>query len=332
MDKQLISIIVPAYNIESYILRCIQSLQCQTYQNLEIIVVNDGATDQTGKILDEVAIKDSRIIAIHQENGGVSSARIAGIKIATGKYIGFVDGDDYVEPEMFEHLLKNAERYGADISHCGYQMIFPNGHIDYYYNTGCIKEMNCKQGLCALVSGEFVEPGLWNKLYRRELVQDFEKSLLWDSSVRINEDLLMNYILFSRAQKSVYEDIPYYHYVLRKNSAATTHTAHHKITDPIRVMSIIMDNSKNIPEVYPLAVERYLRVLIGVAQQQYWANDAIDAKCELKSRIWSFFYVKGMSKKVWLMSFGVAYLQPIYTFVRKIYNFFTGMDKKYNLE
>lgn len=332
MDKQLISIIVPAYNIEPYILRCIESLQCQTHKNLEIIIVNDGSVDGTGEIIDGLAQKDSRIVVLHKENGGVSNARIAGINIAKGNYIGFVDGDDYVEPHMFEHLLKNAEMYGADISHCGYQMVFPDGHIDYYYNTGRKEKLDCLRGLYALIEGRFIEPGLWNKLYRRDIVMGFEKSLLWDSSLRINEDLLMNYILFSKAKKSVYEDIPYYHYVLRKGSAATTHTSHYKITDPIRVMRLILKDSEKVPEIYGVAIERYLRVLIGTVQQSYWIDDAINARYELKKKIWSYAKVQRVSKKVLLMAFGVAYMLPLYKCVRKVYNLFTGVDKKYNLE
>lgn len=331
MDKKLISIIVPAYNIESYILRCIQSLQSQTYDNLEIIIVNDGSVDGTGKIINEIAEKDNRIVVIHKENGGVSSARIAGINAATGEYIGFVDGDDYVEPEMFEHLLKNAEDSEADISHCGYQMVFPDGHIDYYYNTGRKEALSYLQGVCALVEGRFIEPGLWNKLYRKEIVVGFENSPLWDSSIRINEDVLMNYILFSKAKKSLYEDISYYHYVLRKGSAATTHTSHYKIIDPIRVMRIILKDSEKVPEIYCLAIERYLRVLIGTAQQKYWKNDAIDARNELKAHIWFYSKVPKVSKKVLLMAFGTAYMLPVYKFVRKVYNVFTHRDKRYDL-
>lgn len=332
MKNLLISIIIPAYNIAPFIARCLESLLCQTYQSLEIIVVNDGSNDDTGAIIDTYVKKDSRIIAIHKENGGVSSARMAGINVATGNYIGFVDGDDYVEPEMFERLLKNVEIYEADISHCGYQMVFPDGHIDYYYNTGRKEELNYLQGVCELVRGRFVEPGLWNKLYRRDIVIGFEKSVLWDSSIRINEDLLMNYILFSKAKKSIYEDIPYYHYILRKGSAATTHTSHNKITDPIRVMRLILKDCEKVPEVYGVAVERYLRVLMGTVQQENWKDDAINARHELKEKIWSYLKVQGISKRVLLMAFGVAYMLPVYKCVRKIYNLFTGIDKKYNLE
>lgn len=232
MNTQLISIVVPAYNIELYIARCLDSLLSQTYRNLEIIVVNDGSTDETGAIIDAYASRDSRVVAVHKENGGVSSARICGIHAAKGDYIGFVDGDDFAEPEMFSRLLKNMLEYNADISHCGYQMVFPDGHVDMYYNTGKKLVQDRETGLRDLIQGTFVEPGLWNKLYRREIVLGFEQSPLWRDGIRVNEDILMNYILFSRAQKSVYEDIPYYHYILRKGSAATSQGKLYQVQDP----------------------------------------------------------------------------------------------------
>lgn len=332
MNTPLISIVVPAYNIEPHVGRCLESLQAQTYSNIEIIVVDDGSTDGTGVVIDAYAAGDPRIVALHKDNGGVSSARIRGIQAATGAFIGFVDGDDYVEPEMFTHLLKNALEYDADISHCGYQMVFPDGHIDYYYATGKMVRHSHAEGIRALIKGDYVEPGLCNKLFRREVVIGFEQSSLWDSAIRINEDLLMNYILFSRAEDSVYEDIPYYHYILRKGSAATSEPKRFKIQDPVQVMKTILDDTENDETSHALAAERYLRVLISTAQQEYWKEDASDARKELKRRLRSFRKLPGVSGKVLLMAFGAAYLQGAYRLVRAIYNKFTGIDKKYSLE
>lgn len=332
MKTLLISIIIPAYNVAPYIGRCLESVLCQTYQSLEIIVVDDGSNDDTGAIIDTYAKKDSRIIIIHKENGGVSSARIAGISIAKGDYIGFVDGDDYVEPEMFAKLLENALRYNADISHCGYQMIFPDGHIDYYYNTGRQETHNRIQAISHLVEGKFVEPGLWNKLYRREIVVGFDNEKIWDSSICINEDLLMNYILFSKAESSVYEDIPFYHYILRRGSAATSRVSRQKMLDPLRVMKIILEDTVDIPTLYKISAERYLRVLMSVVQQSYWKEDAAIASIELKLRIREFKKIQCISKKILLMSWMNAYMQLLYKLVRRLYNRCTGVDKKYNIE
>ena len=333
MNMPLISIIVPAYNIASYLPRCLDSLIAQSHQSLEIIVVNDGSTDDTGAIIDTYAQNDSRIHPIHKENGGVSSARLAGIAAASGDYIGFIDGDDYAEPEMFAHLLKNALKHNAGISHCGYQMIFPDGHIDMYYNTGRVEKLNRDEGLVAFLKGEYIEPGLVNKLYRRDIVLDFNLSPLWDSSIRINEDVLMNYILFSKTDCSIYEDIPFYHYILRQESATTTKKRGlHKIQHPIQVAKLILDDAQKNPATHTIAVERYMRVLIGAAQQTDWPQQAKIAKKNLKQVVRETYQLRGLSKKVLLMAFGMAYLHPFYMLVRKTYNHFTGIDKKYDLD
>ena len=115
MDEKLVSVIIPAYNIEDYIGRCLDSIISQTYKNLEIIVVDDGSRDYTGEILDNYAKKDRRIKVIHKENGGVSSARNKGIEAAEGDYIGFIDGDDLIEPEMYKTLVDLLEEENADI-------------------------------------------------------------------------------------------------------------------------------------------------------------------------------------------------------------------------
>lgn len=106
MDEKLVSVIIPAYNIEDYIGRCLDSIISQTYKNLEIIVVDDGSRDRTGEILDDYVKKDPRMKVVHKKNGGVSSARNTGIDIAEGDYIGFVDGDDRIDPKLFETLVK----------------------------------------------------------------------------------------------------------------------------------------------------------------------------------------------------------------------------------
>ncbi len=236
---EMISIIVPVYNIAAYLPRCLDSILSQTYENIEIITVNDGSTDESGKILDEYAKKDSRVTVIHQENGGVTKARFAGIRAAKGDYIGFCDGDDYIEPDMYERLLKNAEDHGADISHCGYRMVFSDGRISFFHNSKVMKLQDTNEGLRDLLDGSLVEPGLWNKLFKRELFDEMN----CDTSIRINEDLLMNYILFSRSKRSVFDDFCPYHYIVRSTSASRSPLNMHRIWDPICVKEMIMDMS-----------------------------------------------------------------------------------------
>ena len=259
--RNLISIIIPAYNIENYIAKCLDSLINQTYKNLEIIVVNDGSSDNTGKIIDAYSSKYENIKAIHKKNAGVSAARNSGIEVANGDYIGFVDGDDTVDEEMFDVLINNAIKYDADISHCGYKMVFPS-RIDYYYNTGILVEQDSELGLKDLLVGSRVEPGLWNKIYKKELFKDIKI----DESIKINEDLLVNYYLFKEAKKSIFYDKCFYNYTLRKGSAATSKVNINKIIDPVKVRKEILEDLEKDSDLYNIAYEKYVMSLVGICR------------------------------------------------------------------
>ena len=236
MTVPKISIIVPVFNVEQYLPRCIESILAQTYKNLEIILISDGSTDGTDEVIREYAKKDSRIIPIFKENSGVSDTRNRGLDIATGDYIGFVDGDDYIDPEMYETLLKNAIENNADISHCGYQMVFPS-RVDYYYNTGKKVIQDNKKGIRDIIVGDYVEPGVWNKLYRADIL----KELRMPPDIKINEDVIFNFYAFVNSQKSVYEDIPYYYYLVRKGSAANSELNENQLFDPVKVRKMIYE-------------------------------------------------------------------------------------------
>ena len=335
MDNIYISIIVPAYNIENHIGRCLESLIRQTYKFLEIIVVDDGSTDGTGNVIEKYALRDKRIQVIYKENGGVSDARITGIKRARGEYIGFVDGDDYVEPDMFYHLLQNAIRFQADISHCGYKMVCPDGHEDFYYGTGKVVKQDKRQGLEDLLRGDYVEPGLCNKLYKTSIISSILDAQCWDSRIKINEDLLMNYIFFKNANISIYEDKTFYHYILRKESASTSKKQHYKITDPLRVIELIRRDIENEKDniLMPIAYSRYLRILINIAMQNDWKKDAIEAKEKLKREIINGNFFKECSSiKIKLMVLGVVYFRGIYKCVRLFYEKVTGISRKFEIK
>ncbi len=132
MKQALISIVIPVYKVEPYLSKCIDSILAQTYTNLEIILVDDGSPDNCPKICDEYAKLDNRIIVIHKENGGLSDARNAGIRIVTGEYIGFVDSDDYIDAKMYEILAQKITKYEADISICSYIKIFEKSEKKLY--------------------------------------------------------------------------------------------------------------------------------------------------------------------------------------------------------
>lgn len=327
--NNLLTIVIPAYNIEKYISRCLESLINQTYPYLEIIVVNDGSTDSTPDILNEYVKKDKRIKVIHKLNEGVSIARLEGMKQATGIYIGFVDGDDTVDEDMFELLMNNASKYDADISHCGYVMDFPDGHSDKYHGTKKMIIQDHNQGLIDLLEGKFVEPGLVNKIYKKWLIDRFINNSYMDYSIKNYEDLLVNYFLFKESNKAVYEDVCKYHYMIRKSSAATG-VSRNKFEDPVKVMKILINLEELYSDIYEIIYKRYIYILINNANQNYYKDISIDAKNNLKAEL-KYFNKYHLSTKSKLMSIGVCYLSPLYKIIRFIYNKITHIDKKYDV-
>lgn len=329
-----ISIIIPAYNIEAYLPATLDSVLAQTYTDIEIIVVNDGSTDGTAQVLSEYASRDSRIKAIHKENGGVTSARLRGVTEASGGWIGFVDGDDYIEPDFYERLLQNALQWNADISHCGFRMVFPGGRVDYYYNTGKSVCQEGIQGCRDLLAAAFVEPALVNKLYRRPLFAGLEQWM--DQSIRINEDLLMNYYLFKHAQKSIYEDVCPYHYVLRKGSAATSKINVHKLQDPVKVSHIILEDAEET--LIPLVIPRLTRQLIaGATMVPGGVGDIVlphrrASRRELRQRLPRILFGDECGIKLKLMALWASVWPASYGWAHRMYARVAGTDKKYSIE
>lgn len=332
MDNK-ISIIIPAYNLEDYLGATLESVLAQTYRNIEIIVVNDGSSDGTGAVADRYAEKDYRVRVIRKENGGVTSARLRGVAEATGEWIGFVDGDDYIEPQMYEHLLKNALKYNADISHCGYRMVFPN-RVDYYYNTGRLVQQDRASGLNDLIRGQFVEPSLCNKIFRKDLCCNLLENRNFYGEIKNNEDLLMNYWLFKAADRSVYEDVCPYHYILRKGSAANSSLNEHKLRDPLQVARLLLEDAPR--EVYPAAFEKLVRLLVNGASMDLKAAPALirpyraETRKELRSRLGEILR-SDCGGKLKLQALWAGIWPGSYGWIHKIHNWLTGNDKKYDL-
>jgi len=231
MDK-LISVIVPIYNVESYLRQCIESIINQTYRNIEIILVNDGSTDNSGKICDEYKLKDSRVKVIHKKNGGPASARKAAISIAKGEYIGAVDGDDWIEPQMYETLMSLAHKSGA--------AIVESGIIDTRFDGEAYSESyrfaNCKEGYyCGkdfekeiiptlMYTGVFFKQGIfpyiWSKLFKKEIL--FEYQMQVNENMFIAEDAFCGYSSIVKAESLYVTHQCFYHYRVHNNSLKRT--------------------------------------------------------------------------------------------------------------
>lgn len=331
----LISVIVPVYNIAEYLPRSIGSILNQTYANIEVIAVDDGSRDDSLRVLRELSAGDSRLHVIHQENGGVTKARLTGIQAASGDWIGFVDGDDTIEPDMYERLLKNAQLYEADISHCGYQMVFPS-RVDYYYNTGRLAQQDNRSGLRDLIEGSFIEPGLCNKLFHKNLLHSLFHSGVTEMPIAQLEDLLWNFYLFRAAGSAVYEDFCPYHYILRKGSACISDINESKLRDPAIVFKLIKKETSDDPVLQQAVNSRLAGFLISLSTMDLGNQASLirpyrsQARKELRRMLPELLRGE-YSKRTKLLSAWAGLWPWSYAIVHAVYAKLRGTDKKYEV-
>ena len=212
-EQPLISVIVPVYNVEKYLKKCVYSIINQTYKNIEVILVDDGSPDKCGMICDEFVSVDSRIKVIHKRNGGLSSARNAGIEIAKGQYIGFVDSDDTIEPFMYEKLYQINKKNKTLLSVCAVNYIFPNGEKKRKKELGEDRVFGFENAIIEMNMHTYFDMGAWSKLYDRNLFDGIRFP-----EGKLSEDFYIMYKVFDKAQKISYVDQPCYNYLQRKNS------------------------------------------------------------------------------------------------------------------
>lgn len=217
-NKKLISVVVAVYNVEKYIAKCIDSLLAQSYGNLEIILVDDGSTDHSGEICDAYAEKNKAVKVLHKENGGLSSARNTGIACSNGELIGFVDGDDIVDKEMYDKLYSNLLLTNSDISICGRYYVYGDSKKIIRYNEKPgIQVMDSKSAIKKMNSFSSFDMAAWDKLYKRALFN----SIKFPEN-KLSEDYFIMYKLFLNAERICYTPEPLYYYVQRQNSISHT--------------------------------------------------------------------------------------------------------------
>lgn len=215
MTKPVISVIVPAYNVENYIRRCVESILTQTFEPLEVILVDDGSTDSSGAICDEYAALDSRVRVIHKANGGLSDARNVGIEASTAPLIGFVDSDDYIAPDMFETLYQRMTETGAEISVCGVYDCYPGRTITTQDTTGRFA-VDAREAIQMALESRDFPLYVWNKLYKRELFDHLRFPV-----GKVYEDAYIMIPLLDQTKTIAITMEPKYYYIRRAGSVTT---------------------------------------------------------------------------------------------------------------
>ena len=236
----MLSIIIPIYNVEKYLEETLKTVLAQTFNDFELILVDDGSTDGSGEICDKYAEKDSRIKVIHKENNGVSEARNTGVAAAKGEYIGFVDSDDIIEPCMFELMINAAKEYECEIVKCEHDRDNKLSYNEYTIIEGDNFEVNTGE---KVVRDIFIKTSarctnilaLWSKIYKRELF----KGIIFPPG-RVYEDEARTYQILLKAKRVGELDLPLYHYVKRDNSIITG-IAVHKCLDKAWALKDRMD-------------------------------------------------------------------------------------------
>lgn len=275
--NELISVIIPVYNIEKYIEKCIRSIVNQTYRNLEIILVDDGSTDKSGWICDEYAKTDVRIRVIHKENEGLSDARNSGLNICKGKYIGFVDGDDWIANDMYEFLYQTLTEYNADVVVCGHYIEGDNGVYDSENAEGSLKIYNSHEAVYAVVKDQEIHSYAWDKLYKKELFEGIRYP-----SGRYVQDIFTTYKVFMNVNKVVCNNQPKYYYYQRRDSIQRTRG--NKLNwDQFCAYKEMKENLDEFPELYEFITIR----LAGYGYAVYNcfllknASDIKEEKCKI---------------------------------------------------
>lgn len=309
MINSLISIIVPCYNVEEYLHKCVESLTAQTYKNIEIILVDDGSPDSSGAICDEYARKDKRIKVIHKENGGLSDARNVAIDIAVGEYITFVDSDDYVALDYVETLYRLVEKYQCKIGVAWLRAFHEGCEIDTKQPPYIEKVFDRMEGIEKMFYQELFDTAAWCKIYHRSL---FDTGIRYPFGL-IYEDLPTTYLLFLQSDKIAFCNRIVYNYLLRTSSIEGQPFKANKLESALKILEMIQGHIRELkpiekavrcrllsfclhillemPADYP---DKRKQVLVDYVKANRW-RVLTDAKARKKARIGTLISYLGLN-------------------------------------
>lgn len=258
----LISIVIPVYNVEKYLEHCLSSIRNQSYENIEVIIINDGSTDDSDNIIDKFVTQDKRFNKIIQKNRGVGAARNKGIEFCKGQYIAFIDSDDYIHKDFIKELYGNINANDSDIAICDYYGVFDEGNSIKYQKDWIINDsvVNSKEAIISLFFLNNMSIVPWNKLYKKRLFEGNNNP--FPLGVK-NEDVEGIFRIFYRANKVSYVNQAFYYYLQRENSETKTYDK--SIFDMFKVLDNIIEFLENKHEFHKYREEfNYLFFYFGI--------------------------------------------------------------------
>lgn len=261
MEKNMISVIIPIYNVESYINKCLESVTNQTYKNLEIILIDDGSTDSSGEICNKWSQKDCRINVFHTSNYGVSHARNEGLRHIHGEFVSFIDADDWIDEDMFERMVKHMVQDHCEVSVCGYKIEFEN-YSKVIFKKDKPNTLTREKAVKLIFRFEnnkvpkVISWELCDKIFSRQIVQN----LNFDESIYMGEDMLFCWQALKHANRVLYIPIYAYHYVMRSQSAMHQGISSKSLSVLKAVRMILQDTENESESVKKVIRDHYLRM------------------------------------------------------------------------
>lgn len=281
MEMSIISIVVPVYNVENYLKACIESILRQNYKTLEIILVDDGSTDRCAKICDDYASTDPRIKVIHKENGGLSDARNTGLKMATGDFVVFVDGDDMLSRNFCQTLIDTLLKTKADVVECGYLKFENAGELlDLPAGVSSNAQVFEPDSALEMLMNEDLKQMVWNKLYRRALIEQFDFPV-----GKINEDEFWTYKVFGSAKRiaRIHDKLYFYRQQSGSIMGRSYNVKRLEGLDALKQRTAYMKN--NYPELESLAVKMYCKGVMWHYQKLSRYSE-IDPNCMCRIQLY----------------------------------------------
>jgi len=336
MKQPLLSVIVPCYNLEQYIDKCLSSIVGQTYSNLEILLINDGSSDNTGAICDAWQKRDQRIRVIHKQNEGLSYARKTGIEKATADYVTFVDVDDWIDRNMYTDMMTALLSTNSDIAQCEFCKVFEDGRIEYRnqeHKTGSVEIVGREEGVILILDDKKWNSVMWNKIFKKCLFDH----VVFYNNYNLGEDFIAH-DLFHQASQTVFLADTYYFYFQREDSMLRARTVASRMRSQYQFAVAAYDRylfTKKYPQYHRMLQDMKERAMVeGVislrdmmAYPQHTPDGWFQSQTK-RLRAIPLTGREGISFGFKLDIFLVKIHPKLYQLVRKLYVYFKNVQKK----